>query len=947
MPLLKLTARLLGLVVDTLIGLAAVPMLAIGASRVMPTVAEAEVNTGAVIPIGVIEKIFPVLEVRVISFAVILFAIVRFPVVTAKENSSLVVKGPARGSNVLVVADSRYAFCALIAIRSIPLESSTGFEAEPILPIGASRVMPSVAEVEVEVIVPLSCKIFPVLEVRVISFAVILFAIVRFPVVTAKENSSLVVKGPARGSNVLVVADSRYAFCALIAIRSIPLESSTGFEAEPILPIGASRVMPSVAEVEVEVIVPLSCKIFPVLEVRVISFAVILFAIVRFPVVTAKENSSLVVKGPARGSNVLVVADSRYAFCALIAIRSIPLLLESSTGFEAEPILPIGASRVMPSVAEVEVEVIVPLSCKIFPVLEVRVISFAVILFAIVRFPVVTAKENSSLVVKGPARGSNVLVVADSRYAFCALIAIRSIPLESSTGFEAEPILPIGASRVMPSVAEVEVEVIVPLSCKIFPVLEVRVISFAVILFAIVRFPVVTAKENSSLVVKGPARGSNVLVVADSRYAFCALIAIRSIPLESSTGFEAEPILPIGASRVMPSVAEVEVEVIVPLSCKIFPVLEVRVISFAVILFAIVRFPVVTAKENSSLVVKGPARGSNVLVVADSRYAFCALIAIRSIPLESSTGFEAEPILPIGASRVMPSVAEVEVEVIVPLSCKIFPVLEVRVISFAVILFAIVRFPVVTAKENSSLVVKGPARGSNVLVVADSRYAFCALIAIRSIPLESSTGFEAEPILPIGASRVMPSVAEVEVEVIVPLSCKIFPVLEVRVISFAVILFAIVRSPVVTAKENSSLVVKGSARGSRGSNVLVVADSRYAFCALIAIGSIPLLPESSTGFEAEPILPIRASRVMPLAEVEVIVPPVCKILPAREVRVISLAVMPLTMVMSPISAVIEITPVMFVICGPGSRGVSGWSRSIVPDLPRIVPSISRVATDSR
>ena len=204
--------------------------------------------------------------------------------------------------------------------------------------------------------------------------------------------------------------------------------------------------------------------------------------------------------------------------------------------------------------------------------------------------------------------------------------------------------------------------------------------------------------------------------------------------------------------------------------------------------------------------------------------------------------------------------------------------------------------------------------------------------------LDTLIGLAAVPMLAIGASRVMPSVAEVEVEVIVPPVRKILPAREVRVISLAVILFAIVRSPVVTAKENSSLVVKGSARGS---NVLVVADSRYAFCASIAIGSIPLLPESSTGFVTEPISPIGALRVMPPAEVEVIVPLSCKILPAREVRVISLAVMPLTMVMSPISAVIEITPVMLVMSRPGSRA----SRSIIPELPTCM--ISRFATDSR
>ena len=80
----------------------------------------------------------------------------------------------------------------------------------------------------------------------------------------------------------------------------------------------------------------------------------------------------------------------------------------------------------------------------------------------------------------------------------------------------------------------------------------------------------------------------------------------------------------------------------------------------------------------------------------------------------------------------------------------------------------------------------------------------------------------------------------------------------------------------------------------------------------------PLLLDTSIGLAAVPMLAIRASRVMPaVAEVEVIVPPVCKILPAREVRVISLAVMSLTMVMSPVVAVIEITPLVFTV--PGSR----------------------------
>ena len=60
MPLLKLTARL---VVDTIIGLAAVPMSPLGKCKEMPPVA---VNTGAVMPVGVIEKILPAREVRVI-----------------------------------------------------------------------------------------------------------------------------------------------------------------------------------------------------------------------------------------------------------------------------------------------------------------------------------------------------------------------------------------------------------------------------------------------------------------------------------------------------------------------------------------------------------------------------------------------------------------------------------------------------------------------------------------------------------------------------------------------------------------------------------------------------------------------------------------------------------------------------------------------------------------
>ena len=64
-----------------------------------------------------------------------------------------------------------------------------------------------------------------------------------------------------------------------------------------------------------------------------------------------------------------------------------PLLLDTSIGLAAVPILAIGASRVMPSVAEVEVEVIVPPVCKILPAREVRVISLAVMLPVIVRSP--------------------------------------------------------------------------------------------------------------------------------------------------------------------------------------------------------------------------------------------------------------------------------------------------------------------------------------------------------------------------------------------------------------------------------------------------------------------------------------------------------------------------------------------------------------------------------
>ena len=75
----------------------------------------------------------------------------------------------------------------------------------------------------------------------------------------------------------------------------------------------------------------------------------------------------------------------------------------------------------------------------------------------------------------------------------------------------------------------------------------------------------------------------------------------------------------------------------------------------------------------------------------------------------------------------------------------------------------------------------------------------------------------------------------------------------------------------------------------------------------------PLVLDTSIGLAAVPMLAIRASRVMPaVAEVEVIVPPVCKILPAREVRVISLAVMLPVIVRSPapVSVVIETTPIV-------------------------------------
>ena len=89
---------------------------------------------------------------------------------------------------------------------------------------------------------------------------------------------------------------------------------------------------------------------------------------------------------------------------------------------------------------------------------------------------------------------------------------------------------------------------------------------------------------------------------------------------------------------------------------------------------------------------------------------------------------------------------------------------------------------------------------------------------------------------------------------------------------------------------------------------------------LVKMFNTPLLLDTSIGLAAVPMLPALPAtvKVMPsVAEVEVIVPPVRKILPAREVRVISLAVMSLTMVMSPISAVIEIAPVVFTV--PGSR----------------------------
>ena len=74
----------------------------------------------------------------------------------------------------------------------------------------------------------------------------------------------------------------------------------------------------------------------------------------------------------------------------------------------------------------------------------------------------------------------------------------------------------------------------------------------------------------------------------------------------------------------------------------------------------------------------------------------------------------------------------------------------------------------------------------------------------------------------------------------------------------------------------------------------------------------PLLLDTSIGLAAVPMLAIRASRVMPPAEVEVIVPLSCKILPVLEVRVISLAVMLPVIVRSPapVSVVIETTPIV-------------------------------------
>ena len=65
----------------TNIGFPIEPMLSMGALRVMPIASEAAVedNTGAVMPEGVIEKILPAREVRVISLAVMLPVIVRSP----------------------------------------------------------------------------------------------------------------------------------------------------------------------------------------------------------------------------------------------------------------------------------------------------------------------------------------------------------------------------------------------------------------------------------------------------------------------------------------------------------------------------------------------------------------------------------------------------------------------------------------------------------------------------------------------------------------------------------------------------------------------------------------------------------------------------------------------------------------------------------------------------
>ena len=99
MPLLKSTAMLLP-VLDTIIGFAAVPMLsiAIGALRVMPPVVEVEVNTGAVMPEGIIEKILPSLEVRVISLAVMSLTMVMSPISAVIEIAPVVFTVP--GSRV-------------------------------------------------------------------------------------------------------------------------------------------------------------------------------------------------------------------------------------------------------------------------------------------------------------------------------------------------------------------------------------------------------------------------------------------------------------------------------------------------------------------------------------------------------------------------------------------------------------------------------------------------------------------------------------------------------------------------------------------------------------------------------------------------------------------------------------------------------------------------------